>query len=142
MATRVAGRESAWDDRWPATFDQSLDWASGDFVEVAAVEDVEDGTLRAIEVDGQSLVLGNVDGKLYAVSGLCSHLGSKLALGSLHGPTLTCFAHLWTYDIRTGEPVWPPMARVAPGYRLRSHPVRIEGGKIWVSRRPGRRGLN
>jgi len=112
--------------------------APSDFVSVGTVGDPTDGALKPIQVDGQALVLGNVAGTYYAVSGWCSHLGSALALGSLRGYTLTCFAHLWTYDIRTGEPVWPPMARVAPGYGLRCHEVRVEGEAILVSRLPGR----
>jgi nitrite reductase/ring-hydroxylating ferredoxin subunit len=49
--------------------------------------------------------------------------------------------HLWRYDVRTGEPIWPPLAKVAPGYRLRVHPVRVEGDDVYVSRTPGRGGL-
>ena len=118
------------------------DMSAEDFVEVGAVADLAAGTLMAVEVDGQSLVLGNVGGSFYAVSGLCSHQGSRLSLGTLQGHTLICFAHMWTYDLRSGDPVWPPMARVAPGYRLRTHQVRVEDGKVFVSRKPGRWGLN
>lgn len=100
------------------------------------------GSLTGILVDGQRLVVANVEGTLYAFSGLCSHLGTFLELGTLRGHRLTCFAHLWTYDVRNGEPVSPPMARVAPGYRLRTYSVRIEDGAVFVSRIPGRRGLN
>lgn len=95
-----------------------------------------------VEVDGDVLVLVNVEGELHALSGWCTHLGTAMALGTLTGHTLMCYAHLWRYDVRTGEPIWPPLARVAPGYRLRVYPVRVEGEDIYVSRIPGRRGLS
>lgn len=79
------------------------------------------------------LVLANVDGQIHALSGWCTHMGTALALGRLSGPTLTCWAHLWSFDVRSGEPVWPPIARIAPGYRLRVYPVRLEGEDILVS---------
>ncbi|MPZ13400.1 MAG: Rieske 2Fe-2S domain-containing protein [Chloroflexi bacterium] len=109
-----------------------------EFVRVAKLGDVPAGTIAEVEIDEQVLVLANVDGGLYAMSAWCTHLGTSLMLGRLSGCTLTCYAHLWRFDVRTGEPIWPPMARIVPGYRLRTHPVRVEGDEILVSRRPGR----
>ena len=112
-----------------------------DFERVATLDEILPGNLRGIEVDGFDLVLGNVEGEIYAVGGVCSHEGSELRMGRLEGTKLTCFAHQWSYDIRTGVPIWPPISRVAPGYRLRIYPVRIEGNEVFVSKKPGRRGL-
>ena len=112
------------------------------FVRVASIEDVPEGSILAVEVDGGVLVLVNVEGSIHALSGWCTHMGTALALGSLTGHTLVCWAHLWRYDVRTGEPIWPAMAKVAPGYRLRVYPVRVEGTDVYVSRIPGRGGLN
>jgi toluene monooxygenase system ferredoxin subunit len=92
-------------------------------------------------VDGQCLVVGNDAGDLFALTGWCSHEGSALAMGEVHGGVLTCFAHRWTYSVKTGDPVWPPLARVAPGYRLRRHEVKAVDGSVLVARRPGRLSL-
>lgn len=72
------------------------------------------------------------------MSAWCTHQGTSLALGRLNqeAHALTCFAHLWSFDVRTGEPIWPPMAKVARGFRLRVFPVRIEGDDIYVSPDP------
>jgi len=112
-----------------------------DYVRVASVADVPPGTPVDVEVDDEVLVLVNVDGEIYALSGWCTHLGTALALGMVTDHVLMCYAHLWRYDVRTGEPIWPPLAKVAPGYRLRVYPVRIEGTDVYVSRTPGRGGL-
>lgn len=108
------------------------------FVRVAAVEEVPPGTCLDIDVDDDALVLVHVDDDFYALSAWCSHQGASLALGTLAGHTLTCWAHLWSYNVRTGEPTWPPIAKIAPGYKLRAHAVRVEGDDIFVARAPGR----
>jgi nitrite reductase/ring-hydroxylating ferredoxin subunit len=85
-----------------------------------------------VDVEDQVVLLVNVEGAVHAVSAWCPHLGTALALGRLSGATLTCFAHLWSFHVPSGEPLWPPMARVARGYRLRTFPVRVEAGEIFV----------
>jgi nitrite reductase/ring-hydroxylating ferredoxin subunit len=108
------------------------------FVRAAALADVPPGACMDVEVDEQVLVLTNVEGEVHALSGWCTHQGTALVLGRLSGHTLTCYAHLWSFDVRSGEAIWPPMARVAPGYNLRVHRVRIQREEIWVARLPGR----
>jgi nitrite reductase/ring-hydroxylating ferredoxin subunit len=107
-----------------------------EFVRVAHVSEVPPGACIDVEVGDDVLVIAHVDDEFYALSAWCTHQGTSLALGTLTGHTLTCYAHLWRYDVRTGEPIWPPIARVAPGYRLRVYPIRVEGDEIYVS--PGR----
>lgn len=102
------------------------------FVRVADLADLPPDTMLDVEVGGAVVLLVNAGGTVYAVSAWCPHLGTALALGRLSDTTLTCFAHLWTFDLRTGTPLWPPMARAAPGYALRTHRVRIEGSEIFV----------
>ena len=106
------------------------------FVRVADVVDIPEGSLLEVEIGEEVLVLARVDSELHAVSAWCTHQGTSLALGSLEGPVVQCWAHLWRFDIRTGEPIWPPMAKVAPGYRLRVHEVRVEGDEVFVSSVP------
>jgi nitrite reductase/ring-hydroxylating ferredoxin subunit len=93
-------------------------------------------------VEDQVVLLVHLEGEFHALSGWCTHQGTSLALGSLSERTLTCYAHLWSFDVRSGEPIWPPIARIAPGYRLRRYPVHVADGNIYVSSKPGRGGLN
>jgi 3-phenylpropionate/trans-cinnamate dioxygenase ferredoxin component len=108
-----------------------------DFVDVASVRDVPLGDQIEIEIDDQVLILANEQGKFYAVTAWCTHSGTSLVLGRRSGPVLICWAHLWRFDVRTGKPVWPPLAQITPGYALRTHPVRVEGDRVLVSRIPG-----
>ena len=107
------------------------------FVRVAHVRDVPPGTFTEVELNDQVLVLANVEGSYYAVSAWCTHQGTSLALGALDGSTLRCYAHLWRFDVRNGDPIWPAMAKVAPGYRLRAYAVRVEEDGLWLSTKSG-----
>lgn len=114
------------------------DAGGGQLVRVAATDDVPPGEIVEVEIDDEVILLANVEGNYYAVSAWCPHQGTSLALGSLHGSTLMCYAHLWRFDVRNGDPIWPALAKVARGYNLRAYRVHIEGSDILLSRPPGR----
>ncbi|MEE3326788.1 MAG: non-heme iron oxygenase ferredoxin subunit [Myxococcota bacterium] len=75
------------------------------------VSDLEPGQTRAVEHDGLSILVCNVDGTLYAVENLCSHAQVPLAEGELRGCEIECIFHGATFDVRTGEPLAPPAIR-------------------------------
>jgi nitrite reductase/ring-hydroxylating ferredoxin subunit len=102
------------------------------WVRVAALSDVPPGALADVEAEGEVLVLANVEGAVFALGAWCPHLGTNLVLGQLSGPVLMCSAHLWRFDVRSGQPIWPPLARVAPGYGLRRYPVEMRGEDVYV----------
>ena len=102
---------------------------------VAAVAEVGPGELREIEAHGARLVLANVDGTYYAFGAWCPHIGTSLALGYLDEHVVTCFAHLWRFDVRDGSIVYPRLQGIAQGYNLPSYPVRVEERDILVGPR-------
>ena len=106
------------------------------FVRVARVGEVPEGSFVEVEIADEVLLLVHLDSGFYAVRAWCSHQGTSLALGTLDGTIVQCWAHLWRFDVRTGEPIWPPMARIAPGYRLRVHEVQVSGDDVFVSPDP------
>jgi toluene monooxygenase system ferredoxin subunit len=77
-----------------------------------------------IAVDG--VLLCNLDGTLVAYDNRCPHLASPLSEGTLDGGVLTCGAHEWQFDARTGRGVNPASAC------LRRYPVRLDGEQIFV----------
>ena len=103
------------------------------FVRVCDVDDVPAGSLRRVVVGDETVVIANVDGTWYAVSAWCAHQGVSLSYGRLQGHELMCFAHGWTYDVRSGRPVWPPFSGVAAGYCLRTYAVQEEGGALLIA---------
>ena len=100
-----------------------------DFVRVANLLELPVGRLLGVELEGQKLVLANVDGTVYALDGICTHQDALLAEGSLYEECLMCPIHGGEYDTRTGEAITLPAMNP-----LRTHEVRVEDGEILVAR--------
>lgn len=77
-----------------------------------------------LEVDGNSILLVNIDDQVYAYADSCPHQKSRLTEGSLTGQRLRCARHHWEFDICTGHGINPQNAC------LKQFPVRVEGGDI------------
>ena len=82
--------------------------------------------LASVSSGSEEFVIANVDGRYYAVDGLCEHAGARLIDGRLDGCRITCPRHRWTYDMSDGRIVKPPLAR----RRTRSYSVRVTDGMV------------
>ena len=54
-----------------------------EWTEVARVGDVAPGDLKAVEYDGATIVLFNLDGRYYALDDVCTHDGGPLSDGGV-----------------------------------------------------------
>ncbi len=61
-----------------------------------------------VQVDGTDILLVNLDGRIHAVQGICSHEYFELDKGFLTGDSITCALHLSRFDLETGEALDPP----------------------------------
>ena len=77
-------------------------------VDVAGVDEVPAGTLLMVQIDGTDVVLANLEGRVFAAQGICSHEYFELDKGFLTGDSLTCALHLSRFDLETGEALDPP----------------------------------
>jgi toluene monooxygenase system ferredoxin subunit len=96
------------------------------WVLVGALDDLWEGDTRSVSLDGREILLCNVAGAVFAYDDSCPHLGNPLSKGKLEGHVLTCAAHEWSFDVRTGGGINPSQLC------LQRHAVRIEGGQILV----------
>jgi toluene monooxygenase system ferredoxin subunit len=96
------------------------------FRKVAALEDLWSGEMTRIEVDGESILLINLDDKVYAFADACPHQNSRLSEGYLANKTLRCARHHWEFDVCTGRGINPQSAC------LRMFPVMLDGQDILV----------
>ena len=95
-------------------------------IDLLAVDDVGDGEMKMVWVDGTDQVLViNQGGQFTAVQGVCSHEYFELDKGFLTGDTLTCALHLSRFDLETGEALDPPAE-----LPLQVYPVVVEGDQI------------
>jgi nitrite reductase/ring-hydroxylating ferredoxin subunit len=72
-----------------------------DFVLAIAMSELPPGSCREVTVEGRSLALYNVAGRVYATSNSCLHRGGPLGQGALDGCTVFCPWHAWAFDVRT-----------------------------------------
>jgi 3-phenylpropionate/trans-cinnamate dioxygenase ferredoxin component len=95
-------------------------------IDLRAVDEVPEGTMTMVVVDGtdQVLVVYSND-RFYAMQGICSHEYFELDKGFLTAGTITCALHLSRFDLDSGEPLDPP-AEVP----LAVYPTVVEGGRI------------
>ena len=98
-----------------------------EFVRVAKASEVAPGTAKVVVVLGHPVALFNIDGSFHAISNVCLHRGGPVGEGSLDGPVVTCPLHGWEYDVRTGQNVQNPAAR------LRTFAVRLDGDYVLVA---------
>jgi 3-phenylpropionate/trans-cinnamate dioxygenase ferredoxin subunit len=94
---------------------------------VARATDVAPGTTRRVDVDGQEILLCNVDGSFFAVEDVCTHDGGPLDQGELEGGCVVCPRHGATFDVRTGEALTLPA--VIP---LSTFAVELRDGDVFV----------
>src|SRR5260370_5113505 len=74
-----------------------------DFVKVAELDDLDEGELLAVEVDGEPICLAKIDGNIYAITDNCTHIGGPLNEGELDGEVLTCPRHGAPFNVCTGK---------------------------------------
>lgn len=70
---------------------------------VARVADVPAGKMIGAVVDGQKILLANVDGQIHAMRSVCNHMGGALEKGALNGRVVTCPLHGSEWDVTTGK---------------------------------------
>jgi 3-phenylpropionate/trans-cinnamate dioxygenase ferredoxin subunit len=96
-------------------------------VPVARTDEVPEGTMHMVQVDGTDILLVHLDDRIRALQGICSHEYFELDKGFLTRDSLTCALHLSRFDLDTGEALDPPAE-----LPLVMWPVAVEDGTIIV----------
>ena len=97
------------------------------WVDVAAVGEIEEGGLILVEVGGEEVAVFRIAGDYYALADICTHDGGTLADGTVEGCEIECPRHGARFDIRTGKVTAPPAYE-----DVRTFPVRIVDGRVQV----------
>ncbi len=99
----------------------------GEWVKVADLDECPSGNLLDIEAGGETIVLANLDGDLYALQNRCSHQDLPLSDGELDGDQLECLYHGARFDVCTGKAMGLPAIKPVETY-----PVELRGQEIYV----------
>jgi toluene monooxygenase system ferredoxin subunit len=96
------------------------------FQRVAKIEDLWSGEMIGLEVNGEPILLVNVENRIYAYADVCPHQKSRLSEGTLTGKVLRCARHHWEFDVCSGSGVNPRNSC------LKVFPIRVDGEDILV----------
>jgi len=97
------------------------------WVDALGADELAEGTPTPVDVAGRPLCLVRLDGALHAFDDVCPHRRWPLHEGGLAGHVLTCRAHTWEWDVRTGE-----LLRMRAPERLVTHEVHELEGRVEV----------
>ena len=97
------------------------------YARVLRADELRDGELIPVEIDGTPVVLVRHDGEFYAVQNNCSHKDFPLSEAGFdpRDGVLVCAWHGGCFDVKTGAAVVPPATE-----QVETHPVRVTDG--WV----------
>jgi len=113
----------------------------GQYVKVASMQDIPEGTMTKIESGGVPVLLVNVGGTVYATAAKCPHLGGDLSKGTLEGSVVQCPRHGSQFDVTDGRIVrwtrWNGVLKAMSDVfikerSLTTYKVRIDGESVMV----------
>jgi nitrite reductase/ring-hydroxylating ferredoxin subunit len=81
---------------------------------------------QRVELGGQPILLVRLDDGVHALHDTCLHRAVSLAEGTVEGGLITCSAHFWSFDLRSGT------CTQLPEQGLRVFNTKIEEGKLYV----------
>jgi len=89
------------------------------FVKVARRSEIDDQSVKCVEVEGKRVAIFNLGGELYAIDDTCTHKGGPLSEGSIEGDEVECPWHGAHFNIKTGHVTAPPAAENVTRYNVR-----------------------
>ena len=100
----------------------------GEFVKVGEVGDFREGRGTAVRLDGTTVAIFKVGGRLRAIQDRCPHMGASLADGRVKGGQVVCHWHDWCFDLVTGH----GDRRSKRWLRAQVYEVKVEGDDVYV----------
>jgi toluene monooxygenase system ferredoxin subunit len=94
---------------------------------VCAEEAIAENDLREFEVGGVTVLLTRPGNQYFAYPPLCPHQAEPLRKVACDGEQITCFKHLWQWDMRTGA-----CTGTESNIPLKTYEVRMHNGVVQV----------
>jgi len=86
-----------------------------DYVEAGKVNEISNGQMKHVDINGKEIVLANLNGKFYAFAERCGHMNARLSRGNITQNTVTCPFHAAKFDITSGKKTGEPVLEIPPG---------------------------
>lgn len=98
-----------------------------EFISVARVSEIPQGSMRCVEIGEHRIVLINLGGDFHALDDCCTHAHASLSEGEISGSEIVCPLHFATFDICTGRCTGPPADE-----DVRRYETRVVGDEVRV----------
>ncbi len=98
-----------------------------DWIDALATDDLPADDVLGVTVAGRDVAVYVVGDEVYATDNICTHGHARLCDGFLEGHEIECPLHQGKFDVRDGTPLCDPVTDA-----LRSYPVKIEGGRVFL----------
>ncbi len=92
---------------------------SSSFVRVLKASDVPPDSKQAVDVADKSILICHTNGKLFAVSNICSHAEEKLETGRMSRSWIGCPVHGARFELATGRAMNPPATKPIQTFEVR-----------------------
>jgi nitrite reductase/ring-hydroxylating ferredoxin subunit len=96
------------------------------FLSVIDEEELQEGKMRRLSVEGTPVLLIKQQGRIFAIDNRCPHQACGFSGGTLDGLTIVCPCHDWRFNLETGE------YEKDPSIKLTMYEWKIDSGKIWI----------
>lgn len=109
------------------------------FVEVSKKDELENGGLKKLEMDGHEFLITRIGDNIYVTDDRCPHMGGDLSMGNLDGTVITCPRHHSQFDVVDGRVIrwtdWKGLKLTAAKIfkspkNLKTYEVKIEGDMV------------
>ena len=101
-----------------------------EFKFVADETEVPEGKMKTAMLGKKPILIYRQNGKLYALSNVCTHMGGRMSDGMIIGherDRLVCPRHKAVFSLCDGS------SHSFPRRGLESHETKVENGKVYVS---------
>jgi len=98
---------------------------------VAGAGELQPGQMKRVELAGRKLLLCRAEDGHYCIDEMCSHEDYSLWFGCIKGRSIKCSLHGSYFSLEDGRPLNEPA-----DCALRTYPVKLEDGQVWVRTDP------
>jgi nitrite reductase/ring-hydroxylating ferredoxin subunit/uncharacterized membrane protein len=97
------------------------------WTDVAALDDLEDGKPRRVDIKGTPVLLLRRGNRIQAIGATCPHFGGPLDKGTIDGDSVTCPWHASVFSLNDGALLHGPAMMTVAAYE-----VRVQKGQVSI----------
>ncbi|MDJ0270921.1 MAG: non-heme iron oxygenase ferredoxin subunit [Aigarchaeota archaeon] len=87
-------------------------------VRACSLSELPEGERIVVDVEGESILVLNHEGRIYAISNICTHEDAEMVSGIVIDDTITCPVHLSRFRLDSGEVLNPPATKPLKTYKV------------------------